>query len=217
MDGARQRPAGGRRRRKSRGKKSGGQTSDPVLIVARRPDSPRVRTPSKNIAASAKPRKNRRSDTPTAYAPSVDAPSDEAATVQSEAAVLERPRRAARIIAAPTAGHVDDAELVRARLMQRFLEADGRGAITRAANALAEQQIAIPEEQEHQVQLLEHTNEERVRDAMEAISRLLQRQPPRKRPILERRLRRLEQEADDPETRECAAALRRAMRVADTG
>lgn len=212
MDGARQRPAGGRRRRKSRGKKSGGQTSDPVLIVARRPDSPRVRTPSKNIAASAKPRKNRRSDTPSA-----DAASDEAATVQSEAAALEKPRRAARIIAAPSAGRVDDAELIRARLMQRFLEADGRGAITRAANALAEQQVAIPEEQEHQVQLLEHTNEERVRDAMEAISRLLQRQPPRKRPILERRLRRLEQEADDPETRECAAALRRAIRVADTG
>jgi len=49
---------------------------------------------------------------------------------------------------------------------------------------------------------------------MEVMSRLLTAQAPIKRPILDQRLRRLESEADDQETREKAARLRRSLRVA---
>jgi hypothetical protein len=99
-------------------------------------------------------------------------------------------------------------------LLQRLLDADGRGAITRAADALAEQNIEVPEEQELQVQLLDHNDERRARAAIDVMTRLLEKQPPKKRPILERRLSRLEQEADDADLRASAGALRKAIRAA---
>jgi hypothetical protein len=200
MEGQRQRATRGRRRRKTRAK-SPAAPGEPVLIVARRPDAPRVRTPSRSIAASAKPRQQRASTPAEAEA--------EAPTMGEKEV---RPRRVARIIEATS--NPGDFEATRARLLQKLLDAEGRGAITKAADALRDEQIAIPEEQEHQVQLLDHYDERRSRDAMTVISRLLERQPPKKRPIMERRLRRLEQEADEAETRASAAVLLKAIRAA---
>src|SRR5690606_43987 len=137
-------------------------------------DSPRVKTPNRSIAASAKPRRHQPSVAPAPLQPEV---------ANGE---VEKPRRSARIIQATPSG--GDFEANRARLLQRLLDADGRIAITRAAEALREQQIEVPEEQEHQVQLLDHNDERRAREAMSVIARLLERQLPKKRPIMERRL-----------------------------
>lgn len=224
MEGQRQR-ARERRRRKARPKRAARAPNEPILIAARRPDSPRVKTPGRSIAASARPRKT--SAPPEAgvaaattlvaptladSTPSGPTPSDPAVVADSSAAGNEKPRRTARIVQ-PTRTQ-DEFELVRGRLLQRLLDAQGPSAITQAADALAEQRIDVPEEQELQVQLLEHSDERRARQAVDTIARLLAKQPPRKRPILERRLSRLEQAADDPELRASAGALRKAIRAA---
>jgi hypothetical protein len=201
MEGQRHKAPRGRRRRKARPKSASAVSSEPILIVARRPDAPRVKTPNRSIAASAKPRRHQASVVP---------PPETTGLREGEEA--EKPRRSVRIIqATPNSGGL---EATRVRLLQRLLDADGRIAITRAAEALREQQIEVPEEQEHQVQLLDHNDERRARDAISVIRRLLERQPPKKRPIMERRLRRLEQEADEAETRQGAAALLKTIRAA---
>jgi hypothetical protein len=64
-----------------------------------------------------------------------------------------------------------------------------------------------------QIQLLEHENEHRARDAVFVMAELLQRESPIQRPVLDQRLRRLEEFAEDPITRDAARALRRSMRV----
>jgi hypothetical protein len=73
--------------------------------------------------------------------------------------------------------------------------------------------FTLPKRQDVQIQLLEHENEHRARDAVFAMAELLQREAPIKRPVLDQRLRRLEEWAEDPITRDAAGALRRSMRV----
>lgn len=64
-----------------------------------------------------------------------------------------------------------------------------------------------------QLQLLEHFDEDVARGAVDVLTRLLGGAPPLKRPVLEQRLRRLEEYAEDASTREAAAALRRSLRT----
>jgi hypothetical protein len=90
---------------------------------------------------------------------------------------------------------------------------EGRGAISRAADEYREAGFDFPREQEVQLQLLEHFDEERARDAIAVLADLLVDQPPIKKPIFEQRLRRLEEYADEPATREAAASLRRGIRA----
>ena len=99
------------------------------------------------------------------------------------------------------------------QLLDRLVRSQGRGAISRAADDLWEGKFTAPKRQEVQIQLLEHENEHRARDAVFAMAELLQREAPIKRPVLDQRLRRLEQSAEDPITRDAAGALRRSMRV----
>jgi hypothetical protein len=73
--------------------------------------------------------------------------------------------------------------------------------------------FVLPEEQEVYLQLLEHFNEERAREALDVMNRLLSAESPIKRPILDQRLRRLEEYADEDTTRNMAAALRRTIRA----
>jgi hypothetical protein len=98
-------------------------------------------------------------------------------------------------------------------LLDRLVRSQGRGAISRAADDLWESKFIAPKRQEVQIQLLEHENEHRARDAVFIMAELLQREAPIKRPVLEQRLRRLETAAEDPITRDAAGALRRSMRV----
>jgi hypothetical protein len=87
-----------------------------------------------------------------------------------------------------------------------------RGSISRAADEYAQAGFEFPAEQTVQLQLLEHFDEERARSAITVLAHLIDAEPPLKRPILEQRLRRLEEYADEPSTRSAAAELRRAIR-----
>jgi hypothetical protein len=138
-------------------------------------------------------------------APSPTAPEPEAA------AAPVATKRAARIVGAPVA--VDEVELERRHLLARLLDSEGPAAVTRAANAYRKGGFRFPEEQPVQLKLLEHTDEAEVRTALDVLTALLDQQAPIKLPVFEQRLKRLEDGADDAETRARAAELRRVLRT----
>lgn len=221
MEQQRQRANGGRKgkrgKQKSKAKAEPKNKPEPVFIVARRPDSPLLmKVSNRNIAASARPKKPRLSAT-TGGEVEVEV-TEESATPSSPALdvppPIEKERRVARIAAAPTTSLLDDATARRERLLERLILSEGRSAISRVANELLEGSEPLPETQEVQLQLLEHIDERRAKDAMVVLERLWGSQTPIKRPILDQRLRRLESEADDAEIRSKAAQLRRTLRVA---
>jgi hypothetical protein len=96
----------------------------------------------------------------------------------------------------------------RAKLLQKLLGAEGRAAISRHADELRRKGFVLPEQQEVFLQLLEHADEALVRDALLALSRILEREAPKRRAVLDSRLRRLEEGAEDPATRALAERLR---------
>ena len=185
MDGQRQRSGGGRRRRR-RGRTEARPAAEPVMIAARRPNSPLLARPTRrSVVASASPG----SKAAAALAAATATPEEPVAPkpVKAEPA----PRRAARIVQLPR-GDADEREKLRLRLLDRLMASETRGAITRAADECLREGFAFPEEQPVQLQLLEHFDEERARDAITVLGRLLEEQPPHKKPILVQRLRRLE-------------------------
>ena len=201
--GQRQRAGGGGRRRRRKKKPEAKAKVEPVMIVARRPDSPRIlKVSNRSIAASAQPKNGRGGS-------GARDENKNRRLVESP----DKPRREARIIQAKQSELTDD-ELRSQRLLERLLASEGRTAISQAVAVMDESGIRVPEEQEPQLQLLEHVDERRACEAMGVIARLLQFEPPIKRPILDQRLRRLEDEAEESQTREAAAALRRTIRVA---
>jgi len=130
-----------------------------------------------------------------------------------ESALAESPelpkKRAARIVSQTARG---SDEIEREHLLSRILDSNGAGLITRAANAYRKHGFEFPEEQAVQLKLLEHTDEREVRGALGVLASLLEEQAPFQLPIFEQRLKRLEDDAEDSETREAAASLRRALR-----
>jgi hypothetical protein len=97
----------------------------------------------------------------------------------------------------------------RQRLLGKLLAAEGRPAITKAANELFKHGFTLPQEQDVYLQLLEHSKEERVREAIAALASILLGELPKRRAVLESRLRRIEEYAEDEATRTAAAELRR--------
>lgn len=97
----------------------------------------------------------------------------------------------------------------RQRLLGKLLGAEGRPAITKAANELFKHGFTLPQEQDVYLQLLEHSKEERVREAIAALASILLGELPKRRAVLESRLRRIEEYAEDEATRTAAAELRR--------
>lgn len=196
------------RRKKTRAKAEPKPKQEPVLIVARRPDSPLLmKVSNRNIAASGRPKRNHDGSTP-------DAAAEASNKTQVKSPVAAEPtRRVVRIAEAPVANFDDDV-LRRERLLERLLNSEGRSTISRIANELLDSTEPLPESQEVHLQLLEHIDERRAREAMNVLARLFTSQTPIKRPILDQRLRRLEAEADELETRDMAATLRRSLRVA---
>jgi hypothetical protein len=272
MEGQRERTSSRRRqRRKSKSARSK-VVVEPVLIAARRPDSPRLETGFRSVVASAQPKSfggassakangHATSSDAAASAPSnghasnyhassnghTPANGAEAApnghvygtaagaavrlldldatdtrqtsnadvasgdvTNGGVAGTVVR-RRAVRIV--KVADNVLTQSNREQQLLDRLVSSQGRGAISRAANDLWESKFVAPKRQEVQIQLLEHENEHRARDAVFIMAELLQRESPIKRPVLDQRLRRLETSAEDPITRDAAGALRRSMRV----
>lgn len=200
MDGQRQRSDQRRTRRKSRGERA--PLPEPIRIAARRPNSPLLaKAPPRTVAASASPRKRTE-------------PSVERDVVVEEARprpAPEVPRRAARIVTLGS-GAQDERRMERQKLLSRLLASEGRGAISRAADEFLRNGFELPDEQEVHLQLLEHFDESRARESLLTMTRLLKEQPPIKRPVLDQRLRRLEEHADEAATRTLAADLRRAIR-----
>jgi len=120
-------------------------------------------------------------------------------------------KRAARIVGAHVA--VDELELERRHLLTRLLDSEGPAAVTRAANAYRKGGFQFPEEQLVQLKLLEHSDEAEVCSALGVLATLLDQQPPIKLPVFEQRLKRLEDGAEEAETRTRASELRRVLRT----
>ena len=200
MDGQRQRSGWGRERRRKPRKAERAERPEPVRIAARRPDSPLLaKAPARTIAASAVPRSPKEARKP--------------ARVEPPAPVTppEPPRRVARIVQLG-GQEADERERERRKLLSRLLESQGRGAISRAADDFLQRGFELPNEQVVHLQLLEHFDETKARESVEAISLLLRTEAPLKRPVLDQRLRRLEEHADEAATRDLAANVRRALR-----
>jgi hypothetical protein len=97
------------------------------------------------------------------------------------------------------------------RRVARLLAAEGRAAVSRATRILLEHGFALPLDQEVQLKLLEHEDEARVRRAVEALTELLTTQPPKRRALLESRLKRIEEGAEEAPTRAMASSLLRKL------
>ncbi len=114
-------------------------------------------------------------------------------------------------IVVPRGPSTDPVVVQRDRLVASILSAQGRPAVTRAVDALLAEGHTLPEDQELPLQVLEHEDEARVRASLEALTSILGREPAKRRPVLEQRLKRLELFAEEPATREAATALRRKL------
>jgi hypothetical protein len=199
MDGQRQR-SGGRGRQHKRPRPS--SNAEPILIAARRPNAPRLDGGrGRSVAASARPTSE----------PSAEIEARASQTASPEPA----PRRTARIIALSKT-HDDDHERLRSKLLDRLVSSEGHTAVTRAAREFRAAGFEYPVEQRVQLQLLEHLDESTVREALVALGGLVEREPPLKTPVLEQRLRRLEEHADEAATRLAAAELRRLVRASSS-
>jgi hypothetical protein len=208
MDG--QRHAYGATHKRRRPKHNSPPKAEPILIAARRPDAPPARPPRRLIAASASPRGNgskaaapldnseHRINGRNGHAPDPSA--------------SEAQRRAARIVQVNAAGP-DDREKQRLRLLERLLTSEGHVAISRAANDLRLAGFEFPLNQDVQLQLLEHNDENLARQAITQLKILLESERPIKLPVISQRLRRLEEVGEDPLTRKAAADLRRQIRA----
>lgn len=193
----RQKP-GGRRRRKQRSSEPRAVV-EPIMIAARRPNAPLVgRAPAAMSAA------------PKSVRPVMQKTTEEERPLKADPEPA--PRRTARIVQI-TKTDTDDRERVRLRLLDRLMAAETRGAITRAVDELLREGFELPLEQPVQLQLLEHFDDDRACEAIEHLSALVDHEPPLKRPVMEQRLRRLEESAENPAIQAAAAELRRAIRV----
>ncbi len=185
-----------------RGKKPGQKSDDEARARPRRRPLPAL---PEVVLARRPPSTN----APAEPGPSANAPHAAEHAVEPVAAAPIK--RAARIVTSHTA--VDEAERERQALLSRLLDSEGPSAITRAANAYRKGGFAFPEEQPVQLKLLEHTDEGEVCTALAVLTSLLDHQSPIKLPVFEQRLKRLEEGAEEAETRARAAELRRVLRT----
>ena len=126
-------------------------------------------------------------------------------------------RTGVRIIAGPN-GARDPREIERERLLARVLVAEGRPLISGAVEAYLGAGFELPHLQDVWLQVLEHNDEERVSEAIVQLAGILEIEVPKRRKVLESRLRRIEELAEMSTTRERAANLRRMLhtRYAET-
>jgi hypothetical protein len=103
----------------------------------------------------------------------------------------------------------DPRTVERQKLLGKLLVAEGRPKISKAADDFFKAGFTLPEEQDVYLQLLEHSDEERVRGALDVLGAILAGELPKRRAVLESRLRRIEQFAEEAATREAAERLRR--------
>jgi hypothetical protein len=114
-------------------------------------------------------------------------------------------------IIVPRGPSLDPGTLERQRLVASLLAAQGRPAVTQATEALLAAGHPLPDDQEAHLQVLEHADEARVRASLASLAAILSHEPARRRPVLEQRLKRIEEFAEEQATREAATALRRKL------
>jgi hypothetical protein len=136
------------------------------------------------------------------------APKREPEADDTKAKAGTSPKANGRIVLAPPP-QTDSRAAERQKLLGRLLVAEGRPGVSKAADAFLAAGFTFPEEQDVYLQLLEHAREEHVRTAIGMLDTLLAGEQPKRRAVLESRLRRIEQFAEDAETRDAAANLRR--------
>ena len=117
-------------------------------------------------------------------------------------------KAAGRIVLTP-APDSDPKAVERQRLLQKLALAEGRPQISKIANELRKGGFTLPDEQDIHLKLLEHLDEDRVREAIETLTTILAGELPKRRAVLESRLRRIEEYAEDGATRTAAERLRR--------
>jgi hypothetical protein len=196
--------AGRRKRRRKSPAKKPAIKAEPVVVAARRPDSPRLEKTTRRMkAASAKPR----TLTDASLGQVVERPVAELDPAELEA---RRKRREARIVVRKE-DEIDDTEKTRRRLLSRYLAAEGRVAVTKAANEYSAAGFDFPREQEAQLKLLEHFDEAKAEQAVIVLRELLEDEAANQLPLFRQRLRRLEDHAESPELRELAGQLRRSL------
>lgn len=93
--------------------------------------------------------------------------------------------------------------------LRKILAASSTKAISDSIEAFLNAGHTLPDDQEVFLQMLEHRNEERVRDAIGQLERLLMGQLPKRKPVLVQRLKRIEEHAEEAATRDAANQLRR--------
>ncbi len=125
-------------------------------------------------------------------------------------------KAAPRIVLAPNPD-ADPRNAERRKLLARLAAAAGPLAISKAADEFLAAGFVLPDDQEIHLQMLEHTNETIVVDAITALARILAGQLPKRKPVLDQRLRRIEEHAEDCATRDAASALRRLIHGRITG
>lgn len=113
-----------------------------------------------------------------------------------------------RIVLAPPP-QSDPKAVERQRLLSKLLCASGRPNISKATNDFLRAGHTFPAEQDVYLQLLEHSDEQRIQQAIDELSGILVGELPKRRAVLESRLRRIEEFAEEPATREAAERLRR--------
>jgi hypothetical protein len=101
----------------------------------------------------------------------------------------------------------------REKRLAKLLAAEGRAAVTKAAEDFAGAGFDFPEEQDVMLKLLDHDADDRVRAALECLGRLLAEEVPQRRAVLDARLRRLEETSDDAEVRALAGGLRKKLQA----
>jgi len=185
-----------------RGKKPGKKSDDEARGRPRRRPLP----PLPEVVLARRPVTRAKSE-PASSAPVTPSPE----SPRTEPALAVPTKRAVRIVAPSSELHESERE--RRALLSRLLDSEGPSAITRAANAYRKGGFAFPEEQPVQLKLLEHTDEGEVCSALAVLATLLDRQAPIQLPVFEQRLKRLEDGAENPETRTRAAELRRVLRT----
>lgn len=99
----------------------------------------------------------------------------------------------------------------RQKLLGKLLLAEGRPNVSKAADDFIRAGFTFPDDQDVHLKRLEHADEDQVRSAIDALTALLAGELPKRRAVLESRLRRIEQFAEEPSTREAAERLRRSV------
>ena len=93
--------------------------------------------------------------------------------------------------------------------LRKILAAQSTKSISDSIDGFLNAGHTLPDDQEVFLQMLEHRNEDRVRDAIGKLEYLLMGQVPKRKPVLVQRLKRIEEHAEESATRDAAVALRR--------